>query len=215
MVASFGSLDEDLATRAGLDVVISHPLLEQIIPIIFISTFKPVVSLDVTVRTNAQQTGRTLENGVGRSRAVHLVAIGGRTIMKFIRVGMDVGRKGGFYYGVEGAFTEKLTSHHERNLIATLPSITETGYWERSRVNRRFQVVDKAWPTPSMFAWEYERLRNLIQADRALRHITSLFSTFERSLCAPNSFQRSSEGDIIPPNTKKPIEDIDSDIMVA
>src|ERR1700742_4068250 len=97
MIAPLDSLDKNLAARTGFNVMISHPFLEEVVSAIFISTFESVVSFNMTIRANTQQTRRALENCVRRSRAIHLSTVRSRTVVKFIWMSVNVGREGGLH----------------------------------------------------------------------------------------------------------------------
>jgi len=54
MVASFGSLDRNTALGAVLHIMGFSPLIEEVVPIIAIRTFEPVMLFNMTLRTYSQ-----------------------------------------------------------------------------------------------------------------------------------------------------------------
>lgn len=155
VVASLAALDGCFAARTTLDVVVRRPLIEELVfGNVALLARHAVVVLYTTRCTDANETRGALQDCVLRRGAIHLRAVGGGTMMEFVRSTVSIHPESGLDDCVEVGDRQKFPRQAKRDALSAGGIVPKAPQREHLVLHRRCKVAGEAGTTPLVTACE-------------------------------------------------------------
>jgi len=91
VVAPLVPLDRNIASGAVFDVVPRRPFFEELVPAVPIRAIESIVRFRMAMWADTEEARWALHHSSLRTRSVDLGAVGGRAVMQFLGVCVDIG----------------------------------------------------------------------------------------------------------------------------